>query len=298
MALDRARDHGRQAPAAGEDAADERVVDAELAALGVAALLGRRLAVAEDPLVARVEADQDELADVVQQGGGRELVAAGDVGEVGDGSRPRGASRPRGGGSAPAGAPRRRPAGRARRLVSDAGDGPDAGRRQSSTASGTLEIRPRGPPPLFAVRITAIAIAVSDSTSLGDARSPRRSPARSASRAERRSRRARAASPRRRMRPTGADRPCRSPPCGARFWSVSLWPYRYRRVRPFAEPSGGPIGRSLIGRFSLGRGRPPSGRPPLSAASRPSARSIRSRASPRARAPQATRRAPGRSSSR
>ena len=33
-----------------------------------------------------------------------------------------------------------------------------------STASGTLEIRPRGPPPLFAARITAIATAVSDST--------------------------------------------------------------------------------------------------------------------------------------
>ena len=41
MALDRRGDGLGQAPAAGEDAADERVVDAELAALAVHALLGR-----------------------------------------------------------------------------------------------------------------------------------------------------------------------------------------------------------------------------------------------------------------
>ena len=41
VALDDRGDGLRQAPAAGEDAADQRVVDAELAALAVDALLGR-----------------------------------------------------------------------------------------------------------------------------------------------------------------------------------------------------------------------------------------------------------------
>ena len=40
VALDGRGDAARQAPSAGEDAADERVVDAELAALAVDALLG------------------------------------------------------------------------------------------------------------------------------------------------------------------------------------------------------------------------------------------------------------------
>ena len=49
VALDDRGDGLRQAPAAGEDAADQRVVDAELAALAVDALLGRaRLAVDRD----------------------------------------------------------------------------------------------------------------------------------------------------------------------------------------------------------------------------------------------------------
>ena len=42
VALDHARDRARQSPAPGEHAADERVVDAELAALALEALLGRR----------------------------------------------------------------------------------------------------------------------------------------------------------------------------------------------------------------------------------------------------------------
>ena len=40
VALDRGRDRLRQAPAAGEHAADDGVVDAELAALALDALLG------------------------------------------------------------------------------------------------------------------------------------------------------------------------------------------------------------------------------------------------------------------
>ena len=41
VALDRRGDRARQVPAAGEDAADQGVVDAELAALVVQPLLGR-----------------------------------------------------------------------------------------------------------------------------------------------------------------------------------------------------------------------------------------------------------------
>ena len=41
VALDRGGDGAREVPAAGEDAADQGVVDAELAALVVQALLGR-----------------------------------------------------------------------------------------------------------------------------------------------------------------------------------------------------------------------------------------------------------------
>ena len=60
------------------------MVDAELTPLLVDPLLGRRAAIAEDLLVARVEPDQDELADVVEQCRRRQLVAARDLGEVGD----------------------------------------------------------------------------------------------------------------------------------------------------------------------------------------------------------------------
>ena len=82
MALDRAGDHVRQAPAASEHAADDGVVDPELAALERRPLLGSGLAVGEDLLVAGIEPHQDQLADVVEQGRGRQLVAAGDVSEV------------------------------------------------------------------------------------------------------------------------------------------------------------------------------------------------------------------------
>ena len=75
MALDRGCDRARQAPPAGEDAADERVVDAEVAALAVHPLLGR-LGVAVDlGRVAGVGVHEHELADVVQQRGDHEAVA-------------------------------------------------------------------------------------------------------------------------------------------------------------------------------------------------------------------------------
>ena len=75
VALDRGRDGVRQVPAAGEDAADQRVVDAELAALVVQALLGRARGPVDLLRVARVGVHEHELADVVQQGGDEQAVA-------------------------------------------------------------------------------------------------------------------------------------------------------------------------------------------------------------------------------
>ena len=69
------RDGVRQVPAAGEDAADQRVVDAELAALVVQALLGRAGGSVDLLRVARVGVHEHELADVVQQGGDEQAVA-------------------------------------------------------------------------------------------------------------------------------------------------------------------------------------------------------------------------------
>ena len=75
VALDRRRDRVREVPAAGEDAADEGVVDAELAALVVQALLGRARGAVDLLRVARVGVHEHELADVVQQGGDEQAVA-------------------------------------------------------------------------------------------------------------------------------------------------------------------------------------------------------------------------------
>src|ERR671932_636340 len=74
-ALDDRRDGLGQAPAAGEDAADERVVDAELAALAVDALLRRAGVRVELLWIAGVGVHQHELADVVQQRGDHQAVA-------------------------------------------------------------------------------------------------------------------------------------------------------------------------------------------------------------------------------
>ena len=64
-----------QVPAAGEHAADEGVVDAELAALVVQPLLGRPRRAVHLLRVARVGVHEDELADVVQQRGDEQAVA-------------------------------------------------------------------------------------------------------------------------------------------------------------------------------------------------------------------------------
>ena len=75
VTLDDRRDRLGQAPAAGEDAADQRVVDAELAALAVDALLGRAGVAVDLGGIARVGVHEDELADVVQQRGDHQAVA-------------------------------------------------------------------------------------------------------------------------------------------------------------------------------------------------------------------------------
>ena len=75
VALDRRGDRVRKVPAAGEDAADQRVVDAELAALVVQALLGRARGSVDLLRVARVGVHEHELADVVQKGGDEQAVA-------------------------------------------------------------------------------------------------------------------------------------------------------------------------------------------------------------------------------
>ena len=84
MALDRDRDPLRQVPAPGEDAADQRVVDAELLAFFAQALLGSARDGVEVDLVARVQAGDDEPADVVQQRGHGKFVALGPADDAAD----------------------------------------------------------------------------------------------------------------------------------------------------------------------------------------------------------------------
>ena len=76
VALDHAGDGLGQAPPAGEHAADQGVVDAELAALGLDALLGRARLGVDLTRIAGVSVDEDELADVVQQRGHHQPVAS------------------------------------------------------------------------------------------------------------------------------------------------------------------------------------------------------------------------------
>ena len=75
MALDDRGDRLGQAPATGEDTADQCVVDAELAALAVDALLGRAGVAVHLARIPRISVHQDELADVVQQRRDHEAVA-------------------------------------------------------------------------------------------------------------------------------------------------------------------------------------------------------------------------------
>ena len=82
VSLDGLGDAGVDAPAAGEDTADEGVVDAELAALGGDPLVRGGPAAVEALRVAGMQAGEDRPADVVQDGGERELVAVADPAEV------------------------------------------------------------------------------------------------------------------------------------------------------------------------------------------------------------------------
>ena len=84
VALDRGRDRTRKVPATGEHAADERVVDAELAALVVQPLLGRAGRAVDLLGVARIGVHQHELADVVEQRGDEQAVAVGVAGGGGE----------------------------------------------------------------------------------------------------------------------------------------------------------------------------------------------------------------------
>ena len=83
VALDGRGDHRRHPPAADQHGADQGVVDAELATLAASAVLGDLPGLA-DRLVIAVELGQDELADVVQQGRDRELVALRQAGDLAD----------------------------------------------------------------------------------------------------------------------------------------------------------------------------------------------------------------------
>ena len=84
VALDRGRDRLRQSPAAGEHPADDGVVDAELAALAVHALLGGAGLAVDGLGIARVGVHEDELADVVQERGDDQAVAVGVADLVGE----------------------------------------------------------------------------------------------------------------------------------------------------------------------------------------------------------------------
>ncbi len=75
VALDRGRDVARQAPAADKHAADERVVDAQLAALLMDALLRGSGAAVHLRGIAGIGVQQHELADVVQQARDGQAVA-------------------------------------------------------------------------------------------------------------------------------------------------------------------------------------------------------------------------------
>ncbi len=84
MLLDGLGDPLVKPPAAGQDAADERVVDAELAALGVDAVVRGAAAAVEALGVAGMQAGEDGAADVVEDRGEGELVAVAVADDLGD----------------------------------------------------------------------------------------------------------------------------------------------------------------------------------------------------------------------
>jgi hypothetical protein len=84
MALDGGGELGRDADPAGEDAAHERVVDAELTALDTEPILGAQVRVVDELRVLAVEAAQDRTTEVVEERRGGEVVARGQVRDLGD----------------------------------------------------------------------------------------------------------------------------------------------------------------------------------------------------------------------
>jgi hypothetical protein len=84
VALDRRRDRPRQVPAAGEHAADQRVIDAQLAALVVQPLLRGPRRPVDLLRVARIGVHEHELADVVEQRGDEQAVSVGVAGRRGE----------------------------------------------------------------------------------------------------------------------------------------------------------------------------------------------------------------------
>ena len=75
MALDRSGEAGGKSPATGEHAADQGVVDPELAPLAMDPLLGGTGVAVDLGRIGGVGVDQDELADVMEQRRGEQLVA-------------------------------------------------------------------------------------------------------------------------------------------------------------------------------------------------------------------------------
>ena len=174
VALDRRGDDLRQAPAAHQHRADERMVDAELAALATGALVGRLVAGIARGLVA-VELGQHELADVVKRAPRPPARRAAAAAPPRRPARRRSVRRPHGGGSARSGSRGRAGRGRARhRSRSADASVAHAVDCSASTASRTPPARPEGPSPLLAARMTAIAstasASIASASSLGRGR--------------------------------------------------------------------------------------------------------------------------------
>ena len=143
MALDRRGDRARQVPAAGEHAADQGVVDAELAALVVQPLLGRARRAVDLLRIARVGVHQHELADVVQQRGDEQAVAVRVAGRRRRAGRRRAGRRRRGGGSAPGAASHVLPRSKNSKVSAAATRPWTASGESTSTAATMLSTWPR-----------------------------------------------------------------------------------------------------------------------------------------------------------
>ena len=115
--LDHLRDHPWQTPTPGDHAADERMVDAELAPFALDPLLRRARVAVHLLRVPGIRVDQHELAEVVQQRRDHQSVARLVVDLVQRSARRRAGSRRRAAGSAPGCSARRRCARRSHRCA-------------------------------------------------------------------------------------------------------------------------------------------------------------------------------------